>query len=312
MDYDRILVTGGAGFIGSHTVDALLREGTNVWVLDDLSTGSMRNLRAWKNHPKFHFIKKSSVQFKALELSVRKVDAVVHLAAAVSPYLSVKRPEVVNMVNVSGTLDVLRASVKNKIERLVFASSSSVYGNQSVLPISEDNPLRPVTPYGASKVSGEKYCEAYFQTYGLSTISLRYFNVYGERQRANPYSGVIAIFARHISKGSTLSIYGDGEQTRDFIHVSDVVKANLQALRTTKGAGEAFNVGTGKATTIDELYSLMSKLLGKTHVQPLKSKDRPGDIRHSYANINKTRDVLGFEPKIELIKGLKLLTDSLS
>ncbi len=312
MDYDTVLVTGGAGFIGSHTVDSLLSEGAEVWVLDDLSTGSIRNLRAWKNNPKLHLKKGSTVQYKALELLIRKVDAIVHLAAAISPYLSVKKPELVTMVNVSGTLNVLRASVKSKIERLVFASSSSAYGNQTVLPISEDNPLRPITPYGASKVSGEKYCEACFQTYGLSTISLRYFNVYGERQSTNPYSGVIAIFANHLSKGLRPSIFGDGEQTRDFIHVSDVVKANLQALGTSKGTGEVFNVGTGRATSINQLFSVMAELVGRLDISPIHAPSRPGDIQHSYANMSRTKDVLGFQPKLELGQGLKMLIESRS
>ncbi len=312
MDYDTVLVTGGAGFIGSHTVDSLLSEGAEVWVLDDLSTGSIHSLRAWKNNPRFHLKKGSAVQYKTLESLTKKVDVVVHLAAAISPYLSVKKPEIVTTINVSGTLNVLRASVKSEIERLVFASSSSVYGNQTVLPISEGNPLKPITPYGASKVSGEKYCEAYFQTYGLSTISLRYFNVYGERQSANPYSGVIAIFAKHLSKGLRPSIYGDGEQTRDFIHVSDVVKANLQALRTGKGTGEAFNVGTGRATSINQLFSVMAELVGRLGISPIHAHSRSGDIQHSYADMSRTKDVLGFQPEVELGHGLKMLIESLS
>ena len=312
MDYDSVLVTGGAGFIGSHTVDSLLSEGVEVWVLDDLSTGSARNLRAWKNNARFHMKKGSVVHYNAVELLTRKVDAIVHLAAAVSPRLSVKKPEVVNMINVSGTLNVLRASIKSKIERLVFGSSCSVYGNQNVLPISEDNPLQPITPYGASKVSGEKYCGTFFQTYGLSTVSLRYFNVYGERQSANPYSGVIAIFAKHLSRGLGSSIYGDGEQTRDFIHVSDVVKANLQALPTHKGTGEAFNVGTGRPTSLNQLFSLMAELAGKPEMTPTRAHSRPGDIQQSYANMSRTKHVLGFDPSVELRQGLKMLIESLS
>lgn len=311
MDYDKVLVTGGAGFIGSHTVDSLLSEGAEVWVLDDLSTGSIRNLRTWKHNPKLHLKEGSTVQYRTLELLTRKVNAIVHLAAAISPYLSVRKPEIVTTVNVSGTLNLLRASVKSKIQRLVFASSSSVYGNQTVLPISEDNPLKPITPYGASKVSGEKYCEAYFQTYGLNTISLRFFNVYGERQSANPYSGVIAIFAKHLTKRLKPSIFGDGEQTRDFIHVSDVVNANLQALQISKGTGEAFNVGTGQATSINQLFSVMAELLDKLDIAPIHAPSRPGDIQHSYANMSRTKDVLGFQPKVHLRQGLKMLIESL-
>lgn len=312
MTYDKVLVTGGAGFIGSHTVDALLNQGTRVWVLDDLSTGYLRNLRTWKNNHSLHFVKNSTLRYKTVESLTRKVEAVIHLAAAVSPYLSVKKPEVVNEVNVSGTLNILRASAKNRIRRVVFASSSSVYGNQAILPISENNPIRPVTPYGASKVSGEKYCEAFAQTYGLSAISLRYFNVYGERQSANPYSGVIAIFANQLSKGKRPSIYGDGEQTRDFIHVADVATANLKALQTSNGTGEAFNIGTGHPTTINQLVLALAEIISKRDVTPIHANDRQGDIRHSYANMTRARDTLNFQPKIKFGHGLKLLIDSIS
>jgi len=310
LSYDKVLVTGGAGFIGSHTVDALLEEGSKVWVLDNLSTGTVRNLRRWKKDPKFHFRKNSVTRYGVVDSLVGKVDAVVHLAAIVSPFLSVRKPERVNEVNVSGTLNILRAAVKRKIERIVFASSSSVYGNQTALPISESNPLEPITPYGASKLSAEKYCGAFHESYGLSTISVRYFNVYGERQSANPYSGVIAIFANRLSRGQRPTIYGDGEQTRDFIHVSDVVKANLQALETERGIGEAFNIGTGRATSIKQLSALLADLMGKPSILPVRSEERRGDIKHSYANIGKARNLLRFEPNVELKQGLNLLVHS--
>jgi nucleoside-diphosphate-sugar epimerase len=313
LTYDKVLVTGGAGFIGSHTVDALLSEGSEVWVLDDLSTGSLRNLRRWKGNRKLHISKNSLLQTKLVEAVVKRVDAIVHLAAAVSPHLSVRRPEVTNEVNVSGTLNVLRAAQKNGVKRFVFASSASVYGDQTVLPIGEDNPLHPLTPYGASKLAGEKYCEAFFRTYGLSTVSLRYFNVYGERQKGdNPYSAVIAKFAHHLSRGLRPSVYGDGEQERDFVYVSDVVGANLQALRTSNGIGDAFNVAGGHATTINQLFSVLAELFGKTDLRPIYTEARPSDIRQSYANMARSRTVLGFEPKVELKEGLKLLLDSIS
>ena len=310
MTYDRVLVTGGAGFIGSHTVDALLNEGIEVWVLDDLSNGTLRNLRVWRKNPKLHFRKSNIAKRKVVESLAKKVDAIVHLAALVSPYLSVKKPEVVNAVNVAGTLNVLDASLKNKVQRVVFASSSSVYGNQSLLPITEDNPLHPVTPYGVSKLAGEKYCGAYYRTYGLSTIALRYFNVYGERQRANPYSGVISIFAKKLAQGSRPTIYGDGEQTRDFIHVSDVAKANIQALQTNSAPGEAFNIGTGVPTTINQLYSMLAGLYGNPSITPIHVDARLGDIRESYANIVRTRTVLGFEPTMTLNRRLQTLISS--
>ncbi|MGP8069985.1 MAG: SDR family NAD(P)-dependent oxidoreductase [Candidatus Bathyarchaeia archaeon] len=307
MTYDKVLVTGGAGFIGSHTVDALLEKGSQVWVLDSLSTGTLRNLRRWRGNPKFHFKKNSVTQSKVVDSLAGKVDAVVHLAAIVSPYLSIKKPQIVNDVNVSGTLNVLRAAVKRKVERIVFASSSSVYGSQTILPISESNPLEPITPYGVSKLAAEKYCGAFHQTYGLSTVSVRYFNVYGQRQSANPYSGIIAIFTDQLSRGLQPTIYGDGEQTRDFIHVSDAVKANLRALETERGIGQAFNVGTGQSTSIRQLYSILAELMNKPAMVPTYADERTGDIKHSYANMDRARDILGFEPKIELRQGLNIL-----
>jgi nucleoside-diphosphate-sugar epimerase len=307
----RVLVTGGAGFIGSHMVDHLLEGDAEVWVLDDLSSGSLRNLKLWKGNPKLHFRKGAVTQYKVLESLTKKADAVIHLAALVSPYLSLKEPEAVNAVNVSGTLNVLRAALRNKLQRIVFASSSSVYGNQSTFPISEDNPLQPVTPYGASKLAAEKYCGAYYRTFGLPTISLRYFNVYGERQSANPYSGVIAIFAKRFLQGGRPIIFGDGKQTRDFIHVSDVAQANLQALKSKKGLGEAFNIGTGKATTINQLCSTLAKLYGKTGIEPVHANMRSGDIRDSYASVDRARTVLNFDPTVELDRGLQRLITSL-
>jgi len=311
LDYDDVLVTGGAGFIGSHTVDALLGADVAVWVLDDLSTGTLRNLRAWKKNKRLHFRHGSTLQRNLVRSLVHRVDAVIHLAAVVSPYYSVKKPELVNAVNVNGTLNILNASLRQKIQRLVFASSSSVYGDQKVLPITEDNPLHPITPYGASKLSGEKYCGAYNRTYDLSTVALRYFNVYGERQSANPYSGVIAIFSNQLKRGLRPKIFGDGLQTRDFIHVSDVVNANLLALSTGKGVGEAFNVGTGRSTTINDLALLLARLNNKPKTSPTHASAREGDIHDSYASIARAREILRFQAKVELNVGLHSLLRSI-
>jgi len=306
MKFDNLLITGGAGFIGSHTADAVFHDGASAWILDDLSTGSLRNLRRWRSERKFHFRHGSTLQPKLVEALARKTDAIIHLGAVVSPFLSVKKPEIVNAVNVTGTMNVLNAAVKAKCHRVVFASSSSVYGDQTLLPITEDNPLHPVTPYGASKLAGEKYCEAYSRTYGLSTIALRYFNVYGPRQSANPYSGVIAIFSKRLSEGRRPVIYGDGAQTRDFIHVSDVVRANLLALENTE-VNAAFNVGTGRRTSINELACVLANLAGKPNISPTHSPARAGDISHSYADVSKVKQVLGFEAKMVLNEGLKPL-----
>lgn len=307
LTYDTVLVTGGMGFIGSHTVDALLFNGANVWVLDDLSGGHLNNLQRWKRNPRLHFKKGSLTNCKIVDSITRRVDAVIHLAAVVSPLVSIRNPETTNNVNVSGTLNVLRAGLKNEIDRVVFASSSSLYGNTLPTPISEDTILDPITPYGVSKLAAEKYCKVFFERYNLNTISLRYFNVYGERQTSNPYSGVIAIFMNRLVKGLRPQIYGDGKQTRDFVHVSDVARANLLALQNKQGNGEAFNVGTGSATTINRLAKILADLTGRPEITPVHLKAREADIRNSRADVTKARRILHFRAEVQLRRGLRLL-----
>ena len=245
MKYDRVLVTGGAGFIGSHTVEALLDSDVKTWILDDLSSGDLRNLPGVKHNSQLHFVRGSITDYQTIQKLTRKVDAVIHLAAQISPFTSMKYPETTTSTNVNGTLNVLRAATKEKIQKVVFASSSSVYGDFKSQYVSEKLPTNPVSPYGASKLAAEKYCGAFYRAYNLPTISLRYFNVYGQRQSSNPYSGVIAIFTKALIHRRRPIIFGDGNQTRDFIHVSDVASANLRALRTRKGLGEASTAGSG-------------------------------------------------------------------
>lgn len=307
LSLDRVLVTGGAGFIGSHTVDALLERGTEVWVLDNLTSGFLNNLRRWKGFPKLHFIRGDIRQQGLLNGLARKVDGIVHLAALVSIDVSIRRPDLTNQVNVVGTLNVLRSAVRHKVMKVVVASSSSVYGDVGRKGLSEAMPLNPINPYGVSKLAAEKYSQVFHTTYGLRTVSLRYLNVYGERQSSNPYSGVIAIFANRLMGGERPVIYGDGFQTRDFIHVSDVVKANMLALKTEKGIGESFNIGTGHATSILHLYRTLARLSGKGRLAPVFRPSRTGDIRHSYARTSKARSSLGFKAKVTLEEGLASL-----
>jgi nucleoside-diphosphate-sugar epimerase len=308
--FDSVLVTGGSGFIGSHTVDALLEKGAKVWVLDDLSTGSLLNLKRWKNDSKFHLTRGTVTNRRTVETLVRKVDSIIHLGAIVSPFISTRQPELTNRVNVDGTLNVLRTGLKGGIQRIVFASSSSVYGNTRRTRVSEDVPLNPTTPYGVSKMSAEKYCQVFYNTYGLETVSLRYFNVYGPRQSANPYSGVIAIFASRLLTGRRPIIYGDGNQTRDFINVEDVARANILALQSRRGFGEALNVGTGMATSVKALCYLLETITMTRHIPPVCVKERPSDIRDSCANISKTKTCLGFRPRVDLKTGLRSLVHS--
>ena len=308
--FGRVLVTGGAGFIGSHTVDAVLQEGAKVWILDDLSSGSLRNIRHLHGDRRCVFKCSSVTNYRTVEALARKVEAIIHLAAVVSPFVSVKKPELVNEVNVGGTLNVLRAGLKTGVKRVVCASSSSVYGNQTLLPIAETNPLQPITPYGVSKLAGEKYCGSFYDTFDLETVCFRYFNVYGSRQSANSYSGVISIFANKFRKGLPPQIFGNGEQRRDFIHVSDVVRANLLGLEAARGIGEAFNVGTGQPTSINTLASVLADLCGKNRIVPDHLEPRRGDIKDSYAHITRARETLGFQCKVDLRDGLQELLNT--
>jgi len=310
LTYDRVLVTGGAGFIGSHTVDALVDSDIKVWVLDNLSSGSYQNLRHLKGDLRLRLTKGDIRKRKTVERLIHKVDAVVHLAAMVNPAVSLRKPEFTNEVNVLGTLNVLCAARARGLERVVFASSSSVYGQSTRDRISENHVLNPITPYGASKLAAEKYCSAFHKSFGVNTVSLRYFNVYGERQRSNPYSGVVAIFLRQLRKDRRPTIYGDGNQARDFVHVSDVAKANLLALQTKNGIGESLNIGTGHPTTIRQLHDLLAKLVGKHRLSPTFAEQRHGDIRFSCARTGRAHAVLGFEPQLSLRSGLIRLMSS--
>jgi UDP-glucose 4-epimerase len=304
ISYDRILVTGGAGFIGSHTSDALLDAAVETWALDNFSTGSLRNLSRWKNDRRLHLVQGGVTNFRLLAKVARKVDGIVHLAAQVSPYVSMTNPELTNAVNVNGTLNVLRAAEEEDVQRIVYASSSSVYGQLQRKRMRENEPTTPITPYGVSKLAGEKYCQAFSRAFDLPTISLRYFNVFGIRQSSNPYSGVIAIFAKALTDGRPPIIYGDGRQTRDFINVTDVVKANLLALQSHKGIGETFNIGTGRPTSINQLYNLIARIADRQSIHPIHKAKRPGDITTSCADISRARTRLKFKPAIKLEKGL--------
>jgi UDP-glucose 4-epimerase len=312
MRYDRVLVTGGAGFIGSHTVEALLASGVKTWVLDDLSSGNLRNLSFCKHTRQLRFTRGSITNFKTVRTVARKVDAIIHLAAQISPFVSMKYPETTNTVNVDGTLNILRAAVREKTQKVVFASSSSVYGEVVSRRVNEKLPTNPITPYGVSKLAAEKYCGAFFRGYGLSTISLRYFNVYGERQSSNPYSGVIAIFARALLDRRRPIIFGDGYQTRDFVHVSDVARANVRALQSSVGKGQALNIGTGKPTTIVHLFDVLRNITQRKEITPIFRKKRAGDIRDSCANMSLTNSFLRFHSYVDLRNGLGRLIQSMT
>jgi UDP-glucose 4-epimerase len=297
----RCLVTGGAGFIGSHLVDALLTLGYTVRVFDDLSTGMRENLPAGAE-----LITGCVTDAQALELAVRDCEAVFHLAALASVVKSVEDPLASHAVCATGTLNVLNAARKTGVRRVVYAGSASAYGAASD-PVGqdEDTPLVPLSPYAAAKLGGELYCQAFANTYGLETVRLRFFNVFGPRQRPDsPYSGVIAIFTAALTSGRAPTIHGDGLQSRDFVYVSDVVDALVRAAKTPGISGRVYNVGTGKSVTLVELVNELNLLLGKT-VIAAHGPPRAGDIRHSLAKVHRAHAELGFTPQVSFAEGLR-------
>jgi UDP-glucose 4-epimerase len=300
IDGRTILVTGGAGFVGSHIAEAL-GEDNEVRVLDDLSSGTRENLPAEAD------LVEGDIRDPAvLEAAMEGVDLVFHQAAVVSVSESIEDPLSSHEVNTTATVQLLERA-RGWDARVVLASSCAVYGHPSGVPITEDEAATPTSPYGLQKLTLDWYARLYHDLYGLEAVPLRYFNVYGSRQRGGDYSGVIGTFVRQAREGSPITVDGDGEQTRDFVHVSDVVRANLLAA-TTDAVGEPFNVGTGRSVTIRELAELVRSAVG-ADVDIVHSDSRPGDIRHSRADTTKARDGLGFEAEVALEDGLERLTE---
>jgi nucleoside-diphosphate-sugar epimerase len=307
LDYSEILVTGGAGFIGSHIVDRLLQEGLVVRVLDNMSTGEKKNLAQHQNKKSFRLIEGDVRNFDWVKKAVEGVDAVVHEAALVSVTRSVEDPLLSNEINVKGTVNLLKACVDAHVKRFVLASSCAVYGDTESLPNHENLAPKPLSPYAADKLAAETYAKVFHDVYGIETVSLRYFNVYGPRQKYGPYSGVISIYINLLQENEPLLIIGDGNQTRDFVNVKDVVEANIKALTKPKAAGEVFNISTGEATTIIKLSETIQQIMGKTDLKPVYVEPRPGDIMHSYGDISKAQRKLGYKPRVQLEKGLNEL-----
>ena len=303
----KTLVTGGAGFIGSHLVDRLMKEGYEVVVLDDFSGGKVENIQHHLDDQSFHLVKGDVRNLEDVRKAVRDVDAVFHLAAIVNVPLSIEDPLLVNDVNVRGTLNLLEASLKENIERFIYFSSCAVYGEASYLPINEEHPIMPLSPYGISKFTAEYHCRIFHKIHGLEAICLRFFNVYGPRQSEGPYSGVITRFISRLRQGETPIIYGDGEQTRDFIHVKDAVEANMLVLQSPRCSGEVINIGTGKPTTINNLANILIEFSGRASIKPVYKAHRKGDIRNSYADISKAEKMLEYKPRITLREGVRKL-----
>jgi UDP-N-acetylglucosamine/UDP-N-acetyl-alpha-D-glucosaminouronate 4-epimerase len=299
----RYVVTGGAGFIGSNTVDEIVKRAHDVVVLDDLSTGKEKNLEGVRS--KIEFVRGSITDLDLVRTVCRGADYVLHLAARASVPRSVKDPLETNNINVGGTLNVLLAARDARVKRVVFACSSSIYGETPTLPKREDMSPLPVSPYGVSKLAGELYGQVFQRAYGLEFVSLRYFNVFGPRQDpGSPYSGVLSLFNAALLEGRPLTIYGDGEQSRDFTYVANVVEVNLLACEADNAAGMAFNVGTGNRYTLNQTLQFLEKIARKS-VKVNYEAPREGDIRHSEADINLARRVFGYNPKVNFEQGLK-------
>jgi len=309
LDYNRILVTGGAGFIGSHLVDALVADGREVAVLDNLSTGKMENLSRHLGNGNLHFVKGDVLDVAVVREAVKDVDAVFHLAAVTSVPFSVDHPLETFKVNVDGTRNLLEACRNGGVERFILVSSCAVYGEPKYLPINEGHPLNPISPYAESKLKAEHLCQKYHETYGLKTTVLRPFNVYGPRQKNDEYSGVIAKFIDQLRVGKLPVIYGDGSQTRDFVFVVDAVDAFLSALRSEAAVGRVFNVGSGVPISVKELAQQLCGLFGFDGVEPLRADERKGDIKYSFADVKEAYHHLGFKSKISLHDGLLEIMD---
>jgi dTDP-glucose 4,6-dehydratase len=303
-----ILVTGGAGFIGSQIVDRLMAEGAHVRVIDDMSNGSKENLAQWKDDERFRLIMGDIRDSEEVNESLKDVDFVFHEAAKVSVPASVKNPTLTMDVNASGTCVVLDECRKADVEKVVVASSSSVYGDTPTLPKTEDMPLKPLSPYAASKLAEEKLAIAFCETYDLDVTALRYFNVYGPRQRSGAYAGVIAIFIRQALAGKPVTIDGDGQQSRDFTFVNDVVDCNLLSVTKSQAKGEVYNVGGGSRITIEELADKIIEITGSSSKKEF-GPPRPGDVRHSLAGIDKAQSQLGYDPETDMDTGLRKTID---
>src|ERR1700687_4809011 len=298
----RYLVTGGAGFIGSNTVDELVRRGHSVVVLDDFSSGKEDNLAEVRN--KITFIKGSITDIEVVRKAMHEAEYVLHLAARTSVPRSVKDPIETNKINIDGTLNVLVAAKELKVKRVVFAASSSAYGETPTLPKVETMQPEPISPYGVTKYVGELYGQAFGRCYGLENVALRYFNIFGPRQDpSSPYSGVLAKFCSAFLEDAQPVVFGDGEQTRDFTYVENAVQANLLACEAPSVSGKVFNVGVGGRVSLNEVVRVLGKISGKT-LETKYEPPRDGDIRDSQADISQARELLGYEPQVSFEEGL--------
>jgi nucleoside-diphosphate-sugar epimerase len=297
------LVTGGAGFIGSHLVEGLLARGYKVRVLDNFATGRRENLADVL--PRIELLEGSVTNLTTARSAMRGVEVVFHQAALPSVPRSVKNPLESNEVNITGTLNILVAARDAGVKRVVYAASSSAYGDQPTLPKVETMPPDPLSPYAIAKLAGEMYARAFTQLYGLSTVSLRYFNVFGPRQDpTTQYAGVLAKFCTCAVEGKPYPVYGDGEQSRDFTYVANVVAANIRAAECAVEGAPVINIACGERTTLNQIIAVLNELTGQ-NLPAQYGAPRAGDVRHSHADITRARTLLGYAPEIDLREGLR-------
>jgi nucleoside-diphosphate-sugar epimerase len=306
---DKYLITGGAGFIGSNIVKKVLDNGDFVRVVDNFSTGRRENIAEFLENQNFELIESDLTNLETAKKAVRGMDFVLHQAAVPSVPRSIEDPITSNSANIDATLNLLVAARDEKVKKVVYASSSSVYGDNPDLPKMEDFPVRPISPYALTKYAGERYCQIFWNIYGLPTTCLRYFNVFGPKQNPfSQYSAVIPKFIDCFLQNESPVILGTGEQSRDFTFVDNVVAANLLAAKSEKGNGEVFNIACNERTSLNELVGLLSKISGKD-INPEYKDARAGDVLHSQADISKIGEFLGFKPIIKFEEGLKKTFD---
>ena len=308
----NVLVTGGAGFIGSNLTEELLKRGHVVRVLDDFSTGKRENLIFDVKYPSLKVIEGDIRDLHTCQKAVEGMEYVFHQGALPSVQRSVEDPETSNAVNAGGTLNILLAARVKGVKRVIYASSSSVYGDTPTLPKHEEMPTNPLSPYALQKCVGEHYCRLFYQLYGLETISLRYFNIFGPKQDPNSlYSAVIPKFIDALIRDRPPVIFGDGEQSRDFTYIENVVQANLLAMSAEHLHGEAINIACGKRISLNQLFHVLKEILG-SKVSPLYQEPRKGDVKHSLADIRKGKEIVGYEPTVGVEIGLKKTADFFS
>lgn len=301
----KYLVTGGAGFIGSNIVTELLRQGQEVRVLDNFATGKRENILPLLKDDNLTLIEGDLRSFHIVRAAVKGVDYILHQGALPSVPRSINDPITTNDVNVLGTLNLLEAAKEFGVKRIVCASSSSIYGNSETMPKVETMPVNPMSPYALTKYAQERYCQVFYSLYGLETVSLRYFNVFGSNQDpTSQYSAVIPKFIRLIQQNREPIIYGDGSQSRDFTYVENNVWANIQACTAPRAAGEAINIACGERYTLLDLVRMINGILGKS-VEPRFEPERPGDVKHSLAGIQKAQDLLGYKVRVDFQEGLQ-------